>query len=92
MRLEPLVWDVVVFDEAHALAGPSDRAAAASALGTRARRVVMLTATPHSGDEEAFRRLCDDRASRGRSAAHRVPAQPPRMQALQASGGRRCSG
>ena len=52
--LETLTWDVLVFDEAHALAGRSDRAAAAAALGRRARVVVMLTATPHSGDEEAF--------------------------------------
>ena len=49
----------IVFDEAHALAGPSDRATAAALLGTRARRVVLLTATPHSGDDDAFRRLCD---------------------------------
>ncbi|HEU5258315.1 MAG TPA: helicase-related protein [Vicinamibacterales bacterium] len=55
--LETLTWDVLVFDEAHALAGRSDRAAAATALGCRARVVVMLTATPHSGDEEAFARL-----------------------------------
>jgi len=55
--LETLTWDVLVFDEAHALAGHSDRAAAAAALGCRARVVVMLTATPHSGDEEAFSRL-----------------------------------
>ena len=56
--LEPLTWDVIVFDEAHALAGRSDRATAAAALARRARTVVMLTATPHSGDEEAFARLC----------------------------------
>lgn len=56
--LETLIWDVVVFDEAHALAGRSDRATAAAALARRARAVVMLTATPHSGDEEAFTRLC----------------------------------
>jgi superfamily II DNA or RNA helicase len=55
--LETLTWDVLVFDEAHALAGRSDRAAAAAALGCRARVVVMLTATPHSGDEDAFSRL-----------------------------------
>jgi len=55
--LETLTWDVLVFDEAHALAGHSDRAAAAGALACRARVVVMLTATPHSGDEEAFSRL-----------------------------------
>src|SRR5207302_10470790 len=56
--LEALTWDVVVFDEAHALAGRSDRATAAAALARRARVVVMLTATPHSGDDEAFARLC----------------------------------
>ena len=56
--LEALTWDVVVFDEAHALAGRSDRAAAAAALARRARAVVLLTATPHSGDDEAFARLC----------------------------------
>jgi len=55
--LETLTWDVLVCDEAHALAGRSDRAAAAAALGRRARVVVMLTATPHSGDEDAFARL-----------------------------------
>jgi superfamily II DNA or RNA helicase len=55
--LETLTWDALVFDEAHALAGRSDRAAAAAVLGCRARVVVMLTATPHSGDEEAFARL-----------------------------------
>jgi superfamily II DNA or RNA helicase len=55
--LETLTWDVLVFDEAHALAGRSDRATAAAVLGCRARVVVMLTATPHSGDEDAFSRL-----------------------------------
>ena len=66
--VEPIVWDLVVFDEAHVLAGTSDRATAAAALATRARRVVMLTATPHSGDEDAFRRLC---------AIGRLPTDPP---------------
>jgi ERCC4-related helicase len=56
--LEALVWDAVVFDEAHGLAGLSDRAAAAGALARRARTVVMLTATPHSGDQRAFASLC----------------------------------
>src|SRR5262245_51405037 len=55
--LETLTWDVLVFDEAHALAGRSDRADAAGALGCRARVVVMLTATPHSGHEARFARL-----------------------------------
>ena len=56
--LEALVWDVVVFDEAHAIAGRSDRATAARGLAERARTVLLLTATPHSGDDEAFARLC----------------------------------
>lgn len=56
--LEPIVWDAVLLDEAHGLVGASDRAAAAGALAARARRVVLLTATPHSGDDDAFRRLC----------------------------------
>jgi superfamily II DNA or RNA helicase len=55
--LESLIWDVVVFDEAHALAGRSDRATVASLLARRARTLVLLTATPHSGDDEAFGRL-----------------------------------
>jgi superfamily II DNA or RNA helicase len=56
--LEGLVWDVLILDEAHNLATRSDRAAAANALGLRARTVVMLSATPHSGDADAFARLC----------------------------------
>jgi superfamily II DNA or RNA helicase len=55
--LEGLVWDSVVFDEAHGLAGRSDRALAAGVLARRARTVVLLTATPHSGDERAFESL-----------------------------------
>lgn len=55
--LEALIWDVVVFDEAHALAGRSDRATIASVLARRARTLVLLTATPHSGDDRAFTRL-----------------------------------
>jgi superfamily II DNA or RNA helicase len=56
--LDAIVWDAVVFDEAHALARRSDRAAAAAALARRARTVVMLTATPHTGDDDDFDRLC----------------------------------
>ena len=55
---ESLIWDLVVFDEAHGLSGRSDRSAAASAVACRARCVVLLTATPHTGDDVAFRRMC----------------------------------
>jgi superfamily II DNA or RNA helicase len=57
--LEALVWDAIVFDEAHGLTGRSDRALAANALARRARTVVLLSATPHSGDVRAFETLCD---------------------------------
>ena len=56
--LEPLVWDLVAFDEAHGLSGRSDRATAADLLARRGRRVVAITATPHTGDARAFERLC----------------------------------
>jgi superfamily II DNA or RNA helicase len=56
--LEPLVWDLVAFDEAHGLSGRSDRATAAELLARRARRVVAITATPHSGDSRDYERLC----------------------------------
>jgi superfamily II DNA or RNA helicase len=64
--LEGLVWDLVVFDEAHNLATRSDRGTAAAAIAGRARLVVMLSATPHSGDEAAFDRLCSLGDLRGR--------------------------
>jgi superfamily II DNA or RNA helicase len=56
--LETTVWDLIVFDEAHALSTRSGRNTAAAALAERARSVMMLTATPHSGDDDEFRRLC----------------------------------
>jgi len=55
--LEPLLWDLLVVDEAHGISGPSDRHDATALLAERARTVVMLTATPHSGDEAAFERM-----------------------------------
>ena len=57
--LEALIWDVVVLDEAHQLVGGSDRAAAATMLSDRARALVLLTATPHSGDDKGFARLTE---------------------------------
>ena len=56
--LETLIWDAMVIDEAHGLTGHSDRARAVAALARRARTVVLLTATPHSGDDDAFASLC----------------------------------
>lgn len=50
-------WDLVVIDEAHGACGDSDRYSASQQIARRARRVVLLTATPHSGDPERFERL-----------------------------------
>jgi superfamily II DNA or RNA helicase len=51
-------WDVVVIDEAHGAATSSERQAAAAALCGRAPYVLLLSATPHSGDRRAFQSLC----------------------------------
>ena len=51
-------WDIVIVDEAHRVANDGDRRQAASALASRAGYVVLLTATPHSGDAAAFESLC----------------------------------
>lgn len=68
VRLAHHCWDVLVIDEAHGVGGDSARAAAAAALGARARIVVLLTATPHAGDGVAFARLC---------AIGRLDGEPP---------------
>jgi superfamily II DNA or RNA helicase len=57
--LPPSPWDIVVVDEAHDAAGDSERHAACRALARRARRVMLLSATPHSGDVTRFERLLD---------------------------------
>lgn len=51
-------WDVIVVDEAHTAAGDSERRDAVRLLARRAMFVVLLSATPHSGDDAAFRELC----------------------------------
>ncbi len=56
--LERVSWDAVIVDEAHLAAGDSERRAAADAVAARARFVLLLTATPHSGDHRAFHALC----------------------------------
>lgn len=59
--LRPLLgvlWDVLVVDEAHDAATAPERHAAIRALAERAWHVVLITATPHSGDPAAFDALC----------------------------------
>jgi superfamily II DNA or RNA helicase len=45
-------WDLVVIDEAHTVAGHSERRAATERLTISARSVVLLTATPVSGIDD----------------------------------------
>jgi superfamily II DNA or RNA helicase len=56
--LEETGWDILIADEAHEAALGTARRAAVHAIASRARRVVLLTATPHAGDTEQFRALC----------------------------------
>jgi superfamily II DNA or RNA helicase len=56
--IERVCWDAVIVDEAHAAAGDSERRAAAHACAVRSRFVLLLTATPHSGEARAFHALC----------------------------------
>jgi SNF2-related domain len=51
-------WDLVIVDEAHGAAADSDRHHAVSILAARASFVVLVTATPHSGDPRGFESLC----------------------------------
>ncbi len=49
--------DLLIADEAHHLTPATDRGAAVSRLAGRAPWVVLLSATPHSGDAAAFKYL-----------------------------------
>ena len=62
-RFEDLVaagWDLVIIDEAHRMGGSSDRVARhrlGEALSKAAPSVLLLSATPHQGKTDNFRRL-----------------------------------
>jgi superfamily II DNA or RNA helicase len=56
-------FDLVVIDEAHTVAGHSQRHATLDAIARAARHVILLTATPHDGDSIRFRRLASFGAS-----------------------------
>jgi superfamily II DNA or RNA helicase len=64
-------WDLVIVDEAHHVAGSSvdvARHQLALDLAAHAPHLLLLTATPHSGKSESFRRflgLLDERFRRG---------------------------
>jgi len=56
--LDGLVWDLLIVDEAHQASADTERREAVHELGLHARRVLLLTATPHAGDPQAFDALC----------------------------------
>lgn len=55
--LETRVWDLVAVDEAHIACGASERRGAVAAVARRARRVLLLTATPSDGGDDRLRAL-----------------------------------
>ena len=57
--LQQQLWDVLIVDEAHQASTASLRYDAVQSLAIRSRHVVLLTATPHAGDDAAYRALCD---------------------------------
>ena len=58
-------WDLLIVDEAHTAAAPTDRYGALAAVAAVARRVVCITATPYSGDAPAFQSMVSLGARRG---------------------------
>lgn len=52
-------WDLLVLDEAHTAAAPTERHASLSAIARTACRVVLITATPYCGDDAAFMSMMD---------------------------------
>jgi superfamily II DNA or RNA helicase len=52
-------WDLLVIDEVHAVSGDSERHDACAELARRARLVMLISATPHNGDDARFMRVMD---------------------------------
>ena len=65
--LESVRWDLLVVDEAHGATPRTDRLAAVDALGCRSSTVVLLSGTPHSGDQDQFDALCAMGSGAGQS-------------------------
>jgi len=74
--LPPDPWDLVVIDEAHGVCGDSDRYELCHDVGRKARRLFLLTATPHSGDDARFARLATLGSVADLSAAASAKADP----------------
>ena len=52
--LAEVTWDLLIADEVHGASAPTDRHAMLAVVGARSRRIVMITATPFSGDIAGF--------------------------------------
>lgn len=70
LALDDASWDLLVVDEAHAASPGTARRAAVQAAAVRATRVMLLSATPHTGNSEHFAALC-------RIGSPDVPAASP---------------
>jgi len=75
--LDPFIWDALLVDEAHTCASAPERSAAVNRLAARSRHVVLMTATPHAGDDQAFAALCSI-GELHNPAAHNPAACPER--------------
>ena len=49
-----VTWDLLVVDEAHSAAAPTERYVALARIASVSRRIVIVTATPYSGDTAGF--------------------------------------
>lgn len=76
--LEDIHWDLVVVDEAHGATSHTDRHDAVDALARRADRVVLLTATPHDGDDTRYQRLLSLGGTDPLLVVRRTAARPAR--------------
>ena len=52
--LDARAWDLLVVDEAHTAASPTERHTALAAVAARARRIVAITATTQQPQIESF--------------------------------------
>ncbi|HZT06350.1 MAG TPA: helicase-related protein [Chloroflexota bacterium] len=83
--LEQATWDLVIFDEAHKLSAyrygsagkieKTQRYQLAEKLASRTKHLLLMTATPHKGDDENFRllmSLLDDKVFASRAGLRRA--------------------
>jgi superfamily II DNA or RNA helicase len=52
--LEQIDWDLLIVDEAHLATSPTDRFSAMQQISLGTRQIVLITATPYSGDSNGF--------------------------------------